>query len=96
MLLKYENLMLSAGRILDLYCVRLSKAAPICKNFTKLYFDAIHLEKGFNRRVGVGVGGGGLKFWCPFFKKNKKKILANFPFSTDSPKPPSPVIAKIC
>ena len=73
MLLKYENLMLSAGRILDLYCVQLSKAAHICKNFTKLYFDAKHLEKGFKRGVGVGVGGGGVKVLVPFFQKKQKK-----------------------
>ena len=43
-----------AEHILDLYCVRLSNAAPFCKNYTKLYFDPKHLEKGLNR---VGVGG---------------------------------------
>ena len=50
-----------SGHILDLYCVRLSNAAPFCKNYTKHFFDAKHLEKGLNR----GRGGG----WCPFFFK---------------------------
>ena len=45
-----------AEHVLDLYCVRLSNAAPFCKNYTKLYFDPKHLEKGLNR---VGVGGRG-------------------------------------
>ena len=31
--------------ILDLCCVRLSNAAPFCKNYAKLYFDAKSLEK---------------------------------------------------
>ena len=33
----YRKKLLKPGHILDLYCVR--------KNFTKLYFDATHLEK---------------------------------------------------
>ena len=32
MLLKYGNLMLPAGHILDLHCVGLSNAAPFCEN----------------------------------------------------------------
>ena len=48
--------------ILDLYCVRLSNAAPFCENYTKLYFDAKHLEKGLKRM-------GGVKFLVPFFSK---------------------------
>ena len=40
MLLKYGNLMLPTGHILDLYRVRLSNAAPFYENYTKLYFDA--------------------------------------------------------
>ena len=51
-----------SGLILDLYCIRLSNAAPICVNYTKLYFDKKHLQKGLNRR-------GGVKFLGPFFKK---------------------------
>ena len=43
------------GHILDLYCVRLSKAVPFCKNYTKLYFDGKHLEKEFNRGEIFGV-----------------------------------------
>ena len=49
MLLKYENLMLPAGHIVDLYRVRPSNVAPFCKNDTKLYFDAKHLKKGLDR-----------------------------------------------
>ena len=45
-----------SGHILDLYCVRLSHAAPFCENYTKLYFDAKHLEKGLNRRWGEIFG----------------------------------------
>ena len=33
------------GVNLDLLCVRQSDAAPFCENYTKLYFDAKHLEK---------------------------------------------------
>ena len=53
----------SAGRILDLYCVRLSNAAPFCGNYAKLYFDRKHLEKGLNRAAG------GVKYLGPFFHK---------------------------
>ena len=45
-----------SGHILDLYCVRLSNAAPFCENYTKLYFDAKHLEKGLNRGWGEIFG----------------------------------------
>ena len=38
--------------ILDLYCVRLSNAAPSCENYAKLYFDAKRLEKGLDRGEG--------------------------------------------
>ena len=48
------------GHILDLYCVRLSKAVRSCENCTNLYIDAKHLEKELNRG----------KFWGPFFIKN--------------------------
>ena len=37
------------GHILDSHCVRLSNAAPVCKNYAELYSDAKHLEKGLNR-----------------------------------------------
>ena len=59
MLLKYENLMLPAGHIVDLYRVRLLNAAPFCKNDAKLYFDAKHLKKGLDRdgRRGVKIFG---------------------------------------
>ena len=36
------------GVNLDLLCVRQSDAAPFCENYTKLYFDAKHLEKKTN------------------------------------------------
>ena len=32
------------GHILDLYCAQLLNAAPFCKNYAKLYYDAQHLE----------------------------------------------------
>ena len=59
------------GHMLDLYCVRLSKAAPCFENYTKLYFDAKHLEKEFNR--------GGERFWDPFFKK-RTPFHKKYPF----------------
>ena len=59
MLLKYGNLMLPAGHILDLYCAWLWNVAPFLKNYAKLYFDAKHLKKGLNR----------VKFLVPFFQK---------------------------
>ena len=31
--------------ILDLYCVQLMNAAPFCKSYAKLYYDAKHLER---------------------------------------------------
>ena len=37
------------GPNLDLLCVQHSDAALFCGNYTKLYFDAKHLEKGSNR-----------------------------------------------
>ena len=52
MLLKYGNLILPAGHILDLYCVRLSSAAHFYENYTRLYFDAKHLEKALNEAWG--------------------------------------------
>ena len=58
MLLKYGNLMLPA--------------APFYENYAKLYFDAKQLKMGMNKDGGGGGGGvegGGVNFWCPFFKK---------------------------
>ena len=49
MLLKYGNLMLLAGHILDLNCTQLSNAAPFCENYTKLYFKK-------QRRDWIGGG----------------------------------------
>ena len=37
---EYENSMLPAGHILDLYRVQLANTAPFCENYTTLYFDA--------------------------------------------------------
>ena len=48
------------GVNLDLLCVRQSDAAPFCENYTKLYFDAKHLEKKTNR---------GGKLLVPFLSK---------------------------
>ena len=42
------------GHILDLYWVRLSKAALLCENYAKLYFDTKHLEKELNTK-GEGI-----------------------------------------
>ena len=58
MLLKYGNLMLSAGHILDLY-----RLASSCENYIKLYFDAKHLKRRLNREGG--------KFLVPLFQKKK-------------------------
>ena len=41
-------------------------AAPFYENYAKLYFDAKQLKMGMNKDGG---GGGGVNFWCPFFKK---------------------------
>ena len=38
-----------SGPNLDLFCVQQSGAASFCENYAKLYFDAKHLEKGWNR-----------------------------------------------
>ena len=62
-LLKLKSLQpVFAGPNLDRLCVRQLQAAAFCENYTKLYFDAKHLEKGLNR--------GWWNFWCFFFKKN--------------------------
>ena len=67
-----KNLVLSAfvssftGHILDLYCIRLSNAAPFYNNYAKLYFDAKHLEKGLNKGGGEILGALFFKK-CPFF-----------------------------
>ena len=57
-MLKYGNLMLPGGHILDLYRIRLSNAAPFCENYTKLYFNAKQLKKGLNREGWGGWGRG--------------------------------------
>ena len=57
------NVKAPAGCILDLHLVWLWKAAPFCKNCTKLYFDVKHLEKWLAKE-------GRWNFWCPFFKKS--------------------------
>ena len=40
---------LCADPNLDLLSVQQSDAVPFCENYTKLYFNAKHLEKGLNR-----------------------------------------------
>ena len=61
------------GHIIDLFCIWLSNAVPLCENYTKLYLDVKHLEKELNR----GLFGG------PIFQKKvpslhkKKSFLAN-------------------
>ena len=50
-----------AGPNLDYLCVQQLNAVPFYENYTELYFDAEHLEKGLNR--------GWWNFWCPFLKK---------------------------
>ena len=69
--MKYENLMLPAGHILDLYHVRLSNVAPFCENYTKLYFDAKHKIFGalFSRK-------------CPFWTiSNAALDFCNMPWA---------------
>ena len=53
---------IQAGSNLALVCVWQSDAAPFCENYTKLYFDAKHLEKRLNR--------GWWNFWCLFIQKS--------------------------
>ena len=60
----YSMLDATSGPNLDLLCVQQSGAAPICENYSMLYFDAKHLEKGLNR--------GRWSFWLPFFKEKKQ------------------------
>ena len=53
---KYGSLMLPAGHIIDLYCVRLSNAVPFGENYTKFYlFRCKTLKKVLDRS---GRGGG--------------------------------------
>ena len=55
---KYGSLMLPAGHIIDLYCVRLSNAVPFCENYTKFYlFWCKTLKKVLDRSGRVGGGG---------------------------------------
>ena len=62
MLLKYGNLILPEGHILDLYCARLSSAAHFYETYTRLYFDAKQLEKALIEAWGWGL-------LVPFFQK---------------------------
>ena len=59
----------NSGHILDLCCIRLSNAAPFWENYTKLYFDEKHLEKGLNRDGGE-IFGALFSKKCHFFIKN--------------------------
>ena len=72
MLLKYGNLMLPAGQISDLYCVRVSNAAPFCENYTKLCFNAKKIKNGLNRGEGRKRG----KMFGALFSK-KVPFLVN-------------------
>ena len=38
----FENVFDHLGHMLDLYCVRLSNAAPFWENYAELYFDSKH------------------------------------------------------
>ena len=42
---------MTLGSNLDLLCVWQLDAALFCENYSKLYFDAKHLEKRLNRGV---------------------------------------------
>lgn len=56
------------GHILDPYCIRLSNAGPLCKNYAKFYFDPKQLEKELDRE-GVIFLGPFFHEKCPFFIK---------------------------
>ena len=60
-----------SGPNLELLCVQQWGATPICENYSMLYFDAKHLEKGLSR--------GCWNFWFPFFEKKKKKKCPLWP-----------------
>ena len=60
-LLTTEWRLTEPGPNLDFLCVWQSDAASFCENYTKLYFDAKHVEKGLNKGLW--------NFWCPFFLK---------------------------
>ena len=62
------------GHILDLYCILLSNAAPSYENYTKLYFDAKHLEKRLNR------GEGGVEIFGALFLKKLPFFIKKCPF----------------
>ena len=47
----------------------LSNAAPFCKNYIKLYFDAKHLQNGLNRDEGGEVSGALFSKKVPFLHK---------------------------
>ena len=65
-------LLLLAGYILDLHCVRPSNTALFCENYAKLYFNAKHLEKV------LGIGGwGGKTFGALFSKKYPFQPISN-------------------
>ena len=61
---------------LDLYCVRLSNAAPFCKNHAKLSFDAKHLD----REGWVNFLGCFFSKKCPFWPiSNAAQNFQNMP-----------------
>ena len=47
----YYIIYIYIGEIVDLHCVPLSNVntAPFCENYTRLYFDAKHIEQALNR-----------------------------------------------
>ena len=61
-----------SGHVLDLYYIFYTYTVLFGKKYTKLYFDAKHLEKKMNREGGVGGEGifGALFLKkCPFYMK---------------------------
>ena len=71
----FTNFFPQAWHILDLYCVRLSNAAAFCENYTKLYFDAKHLEKRLSRG-----GWGGAEIFGALFSKKVPFFIKKCPF----------------
>ena len=60
--------------------MQLSNTAPFCKNYTKLYFDAKHLEKGLNSVIFLKK----VLFFikkCPFYSPSPKLLQNISPIS---------------
>ena len=45
----FAYLLILAGHNLDLLKIQQSGFAVVCENYSKVYFDAKHLENGLNR-----------------------------------------------